>query len=185
MSAKKVDLIIHPVRFRILQILTTEKLTTQEIAGWLSDIPKSSIYRHLKKLLDAELVSVAETRLVKGIQEKTYQLAQRPYLSADDMAGLMADDHLRYFTTYLLTVLRGFADYLTTAESDGGEIDLLADRVGYTEVRFFANNSEFDEFQATINEAVLKLMNNEEGNGRRKHKIALITHPLVSNGPNK
>ena len=177
MSLTKVDLIMHPVRFRILQTLAGANLTTQEIDDRLPDVPKSSIYRHLKLLLAGEMIAIAEKRLVNGIQEKVYRLAQRPYLSADDMTGLTPDDHMRTFTTYVMTLLQGFAHYLDTA----GEMpDLLTDRVGYTEVAFWANEAEMDAFQAALNQAILPLLQNDgEENGRRRHKVALVTHPIM------
>lgn len=177
MSLAKVDLIMHPVRFRILQTLAGATLTTQEIDDRLPDVPKSSIYRHLKLLLAGEMIAIAEKRLVNGIQEKTYRLAQRPYLSAEDVTGMTADDHLRTFTTYVMTLLQGFADYLDTA---GESPDFLADRVGYTEVAFWADDAEMDAFQTALNQVILPLLPNDAdgGNGRCRHKIALITHPI-------
>ena len=70
MDLDKVELIIHPVRLRIMQAMGAEKLTTQEIAERLPDVPKSSLYRHLKLLLEGEMIGLAETRLVHGIQER-------------------------------------------------------------------------------------------------------------------
>jgi DNA-binding transcriptional ArsR family regulator len=174
----KINLIIHPVRFRILQTLAVEPLTTQEIAEKLPSVPKSSIYRHLKVLLEGKVVGVAEARLVKGIQERTYQLVQRPYLGPDDMSGLTPDEHLDYFAIYLMTVLQGFADYLADAAEKGDQIDLLADRVGYTEAIFFANRDELELFQRRVNQALAELVGNQGGEDRQRHKIALITHPV-------
>ncbi len=182
MSENKIEMIIHPVRFRILQSLMVDSLTTQEIADHLPDVPKSSIYRHLKLLLDAEFVAVADTRMVKGIQEKRYQLAQRPYLGADDMAGLTADAHLRYFTTYFMTILRGFDEYLTSTEKEDGKIDLAADQVGYTEVIFNVTVDEMNSFQSAINQLVMEYMNNKPGEGRQQRKLAIITHPIKTKG---
>jgi DNA-binding transcriptional ArsR family regulator len=176
LSLSKADLILHPVRFRILQTIAADSLTTQEIDDRLPDVPKSSIYRHLKLLLDGEMIEVADTRLVNGIQEKVYRLAQRPYLSAEDVAGMTADDHLRAFTTYVMTLLQGFADYLAVA---GETPDLLADRVGYTEVMFWATDAELDQCLTALNQAILPLLPNDEaGNGRRRRKIAVVSHPL-------
>ena len=67
MTHQKLDLVFHPVRLRLLQVLSNSHLTTQEIADLLPSIPKSSIYRHLKLLLDEGLVRVTDTRPVKGI----------------------------------------------------------------------------------------------------------------------
>lgn len=176
MSLTKVGLIMHPVRVRILQTAASDSLTTQEINERLPDVPQSSIYRHLKLLLDGEMIAVAETRLVNGIQEKVYRLAQRPYLSADDVSGMTTDDHLRTFTTYIMTLLQGFGEYLDTA---GPTPDFLADRVGYTEVLFWATDAEMDAFQAVLNEAILPFLQNAgDGNGRRRRKIAIVSHPV-------
>ena len=117
---KKADLLIHPIRLQILQTLTNGSLTTQEISDALPSIPKSSIYRHLRLLLTGGMIKVAETRSVRGIQEKVYRLLQAPHLGPEDVAGLTREDHLGYFTTYTATLLQGFADYLDSISKIGG-----------------------------------------------------------------
>ena len=176
MSLSKADLILHPVRLRILQTLTADFLTTQQISQQLPDIPTSSIYRHLKLLLDSEMVEVADTQQVRGIQEKVYRLAQAPYLSATDVAGLTADDHISYFTTFTLTLLHDFMAY---AQAAGEAIDLAKDMSGYTDVVFWANGAELMEMFQAINQAILPWVQLGPGNGRHKHKFATITHPLA------
>ncbi|MEZ4642153.1 MAG: helix-turn-helix domain-containing protein [Chloroflexota bacterium] len=178
MPLSKAEMIIHPVRFRILQTLMGTSLTTQQIADLLPDVPKSSIYRHLKVLLDSEMIAIVDTQLVNGIQEKWYGLQQRPYLGPDDVSDMTAADHLRFFTIYMLATLRGFADYLETAVDANGQVDLLADRVGYTEIALFVDPDELNEFQQSLNELLAKFASNEPRNGRHKHKFALITHPV-------
>jgi len=177
----KIEFIIHPVRFRILRTINKDSLTTQEIADRLADIPKSSIYRHLKLLLRNDLIVVAETRLVNGIQEKTYRLDRSARLSADDMKELSADDHIRYFTTYALTLVQDYAEYVTAVFAQNNALDMLADRTGYTEVSFYATTVELDTLQAEINAAVMKLLANNAGNGRQRHKLAIVSHPLPNN----
>ena len=181
MNVSKVELIIHPVRMRILQTLVGETLTTQEIAGQLPDVPKSSIYRHLKLLLQGDMIAVAEARLINGIQEKVYTLAQSPRLGPNEIAELTADDHLRYFSTYVMTLLHGFAAYLSRAEATDS-LNLLADRVGYTEAYFYATDEELLALAAAMNEVITKLMQNHAGNGRRRYKFAVVTHPEAETG---
>ncbi len=175
---QKSDLIIHPVRFRILRAIGREDVTTQQIAERLPDVPKSSIYRHLKLLLDGEMVVVAEMRLVNGIQEKVYRVAQRPYLSAEDVQNLSADEHVDLFATYVMTLLQGFSLYAHNAEAKTGKVDMVADRVGYTEVAFYATLAEFDQLQQSLNEAIVPLLKNESGNGRVRRKLSFLTHPV-------
>jgi DNA-binding transcriptional ArsR family regulator len=175
----KADLIIHPIRLRILRELSSAQLTTQELSERLEDVPTSSIYRHIKLLLDGELVEVADARLVKGIQEKTYRLVQPAILGPDDVANWTAEDHLGYFTTYALTLIHDFNSYVTAAEKEQEGLDFLTDRVGYREVVLYAKIEELDAAIGAINAALLPLLQNEAGNGdRRKYKLATILHPL-------
>jgi DNA-binding transcriptional ArsR family regulator len=173
----KADLVIHPVRLRILRLLGGGAQTTQEIAERLGDVPTSSLYRHLKLLLDGGLVEVADRRLVKGIQEKTYRPAQTAVLGPGAVAMWTADDHVHYFTTYVLTLIHDFAAYVLQAEADRGSIDMLADRVGYREVDFYATTQELDLAFGAVNVALLPLLQHKEGDGRRRYKLATVLHP--------
>jgi hypothetical protein len=174
LGSSKADLILHPARFMVLQTLAGQQLTTQEISEALPSVPKSSIYRHLKLLHDGGMIEVAATHPVKGIPEKVYRLAQAPYLGPEDMSGLNQEEHLRYFASYLATLLQGFADYLDFSE----KLDLLADRVGYTEAKFYANNKELDQFSKDLNQMLMPLLKNQPGSDRHRHKIAFVTYPV-------
>ncbi len=178
MTVNDVELVIHPVRLRILQSLESGALTTQEIAERLPDVPKSSLYRHLRLLLKSDFVSIAEIRLVQGIQEKVYELNRPARRGQEDISGLSADDHLRYFTTYLMTLLRGFSDYI----SESSEIDFAADRVGYSEVSFWATGQELDDFSGLLDSALVPLLKNGEDQDRKQRKIAVIGHPMLTRG---
>lgn len=179
MSKSLLDLILHPVRLRILQALSVENLNTQQISEALPDVPTSSIYRHLKLLLDNNMIAVAGTRMVKGIEEKTYRLVQPPRI--DDpavMAELTADEHIHYFTMYASSLIQSFAAYVQSQQ----KTDMLADRVGYSEGLVYASTEEIDELGKIINEAVMKLAANKPGEGRRLRKIGLVFHPVIVPG---
>lgn len=176
MSLAQVELVIHPIRLRILQTLSPGPLTTQEIARRLPDVPKSSIYRHLRLLLEGSVVALAETRLVNGIEEKVYRLQSATDLSGDDFAAGTNEDHFRYFTTYLISLLHGFAAYLEATP----QADLTADYVGFREVIFYASPVELDQFQTVLRQQLQPLLQNEPATGRRKHKLSTIAFPVKS-----
>jgi hypothetical protein len=90
---------------------------------------------------------------------------------------LTAEEHIQYFTTYALTLIEGFATYVTETERNQGSIDMLADRVGYREVAFYASPQELDVAFAAVNQAIIPLIQQEAGNGRRQYKFATIVHP--------
>jgi len=182
---ERVDLILHPVRFRILETLVGESLTTQEIADQLPDVPKSSIYRHVRALLDAELIAVEGTRPVRGVVERTYRLDHLPHLGPEEIGGLTAEACVHYFRVYAMTLIQGFAAYVNAAGGgppggrppDGAPPDMLADRAGYTETFVWATTEELDRFGAALNESLHPLLENRPAEGRRRHKIVFITHP--------
>lgn len=170
----KVEVVVHPARLQILQTLSKGALTTQQIAEELPRQPKSSIYRHLKILLDAEMVQVVETQLVKGKEERVYALAQAPHINAQDIAHATAQDHLYTFTLYAVSLLSGFSEYLESGEA----LDLVGDRVGFGEFALNVTREELDELNKKLQEALIPLMQNPPGAGRYKHKFALISHPI-------
>ncbi len=175
MSDSILDLIIHPVRLQIMQLLTLRQMTTQEIGAALPDVPTSSLYRHLKQLLDSGLLTVAESHQVRGIEEKVYALAQSPHLSDPALfASLTPEEHLHYFTMYAAALIQGFASYVRHSP----HIDMLADRVGYTEALVWATDEELDAFGAALNTALLPLMQRGPGEGRRLRKVGVVVHPF-------
>ncbi|MCI0397837.1 MAG: helix-turn-helix domain-containing protein [Chloroflexi bacterium] len=171
---KKAELIIHPVRLRILQVLAGRPLSTQDMAKELPDVAKSSLYRHVKLLLNGGLLAVAETRLINGIEEKIYQLAGQPHLSQEDLAGATATEHLQYLATFVASLLQGFNDYLEANPHP----DLAADRVGYSATTFWATPEELDAFGEALRQAFAPLMAHGPGGGRRQHRLAFISYPV-------
>ncbi len=159
-----------------MQALTDGPKTTQDISLLLPEVPTSSLYRHLKILLDGKMILIDETRLVRGIQEKFYKMAQSPRLTAEELIGITAEEHLRLFTTYAITLLQGYTDYLKRTPDP----DYEDDRVGYSEVIVWVTNEQLDEFGRKLNEALIPLLNQEPGPGRHRHKLAVITHPVGS-----
>lgn len=175
---ERIDLILHPVRFRVLGALSGETLTTAELAERLPDVPKSSIYRHLRALLDGGLIALAGERPVRGMVEKLYRLDQPPHLNAAAVSGLTTEQHAHYFRVFAMTLIEDFAAYIRAA-GDGAALDMAADRAGYTQAFVFATSEELDHFGTALNEALRPLLDNPPNQeGRRKHKLAVITHPV-------
>jgi DNA-binding transcriptional ArsR family regulator len=174
MSLEKADLIIHPVRLRIFMSLAAGPQTTQEIAGRLPDVPLSSLYRHLKLLSAGGLIEVVEARIVQGIQEKVYGLAQAPHLDQDDIAHFSPDDYLRHFTTFIVALLQGFVDYLAATSAP----DLARDYAGFTEAPLWGTAEEIEAGLRALNEVIGPLISQGPGPGRRQYKLATIIHPI-------
>jgi DNA-binding transcriptional ArsR family regulator len=173
MKLSKADLIIHPIRLRILQVLSRDPATTHKISENLPDVPLSSLYRHLRLLLEGNMIAVSETRLIHGIEEKVYQLENIPRLTQEDLVDLSGEEHLQYFTIYLVTLLEGFGRYLESSP----KVDYLLDRTGYTEIDLWATGEELDQLSQSINQSIKTIMENKPSKERRLQKFAIITYP--------
>jgi DNA-binding transcriptional ArsR family regulator len=88
-----------PLRLAILRAMMTDvhaAYRVKDLAETLGQ-PVTRLYRHIKVLEAAGLIRVARTRLVSGIQESQYQVAQfalrlsRELLAAPGNAGKVAD----------------------------------------------------------------------------------------------
>ena len=57
---EKSKLLLHPVRTRIIRILSNRELNTEEIMGFLDDVPQATLYRHIKVLLDNNVIVITK-----------------------------------------------------------------------------------------------------------------------------
>lgn len=173
--SEKADLIIHPIRLRIMQLLSRQPLTTSELDQLMPDVAKSSLYRHIRKLLDGGFIAIAETHPVKGTPENTYRLIQAPHISVEDAQQMSKEDHLHLFSSYVAGLVQEFKSYLDSQET----LDLVSDRVGYSEILFFANTDELDALIIPFRDQLSQLSQQTSQPGRRLRKLVLINHPEV------
>lgn len=175
MNKKKINLIIHPVRLRILQVLSNSRLTTSDIADALPSFPKSSIYRHLKILLDEGMVEIAETRPIKGTLEKVYQLALAPKLEVSDLQGISREELLRQFTTFTASLLHGFSTFLDSTADE----KVLHQIFGYTDFTFYATDEEMEDFRKILLENLARLTQYPPSPERTQRLLSITTFPLI------
>nr|WP_165977186.1 helix-turn-helix domain-containing protein [Nonomuraea diastatica] len=68
---------LHPVRIRLAQILALGPRTGTQLRQALPHVPYSSLYRHIRWLVDAGVIHVVGERKVRGAVEHTYELDER------------------------------------------------------------------------------------------------------------
>jgi hypothetical protein len=97
--ASNVELILHPVRMRVLVALSGRRLTPRQIGQVLPDIAPATLYRHINALVHGGILTVVEERQTRSATEKVYAIVeQAARLTGDDVRMAGKDDHLRYFT---------------------------------------------------------------------------------------
>ncbi len=168
------DLLLHPVRLRIVQaFLGTRALTTAELGAELADVPTASLYRQVALLADAGVLAVVGERKVRGASERRYRLVLEA-ASIDDPAGLSAEDHRRAFGTFVAGLLGDFDRYLSRA---GAQPDLAADGVGYRQAGLWLDDDEFADLLAELRTLVGARMALPEREGRRRRLVSTVVLP--------
>jgi hypothetical protein len=178
MGMSRADLILHPVRLRIILAfasdLGTRQLTPQQVAAILPDLPQASLYRHIERLHRGGVLAVVGERRVRGAVERTYVLAAGgSTLTPEELAQATRDEHLRYFTSFAAGLIAQFERYLQRPE-----IDLAADGVGYRQVVIDLSDEEVQELAVAVNAAVARFLERGTRSGRRRRILATVLLPL-------
>jgi DNA-binding transcriptional ArsR family regulator len=179
MPFSKAELILHPVRLRIILAISGRQMTAQDLAGALPDVAQATLYRHINALAEGEILTVVDERPVRGTVEKTYALPEghSHRLTAEDLAGLGPEDHMHYFTVFVAALLSDFAAYLQREQ-----IDPVADGVGYQSVPLYLSDGELQNLAAGINALVIPLLSNGPGEGRTRRTFSTVMIPTESDG---
>lgn len=83
------DVVLHPVRLRILQEVGLREVTTSQLREALPDVTPATLYRHVKALLEADVLTVVSERKVRGAVERTLAAGPRQaHVDAQEAASI-------------------------------------------------------------------------------------------------
>lgn len=173
MNRAKEDLLLHPVRLRIIQATAGRHVTAQALAAELPDVPQATLYRQLRILTEAGILAVASERRVRNMLERTYALSEKSLLLAhEDLQGATPEDHIRLFTQYLGSLLGYYARYLRH-----GDIDLARDEVVFRAFPVYLSPAERARLDRDVDAALRPYLENGPSPGRRRTVLGLMALP--------
>lgn len=169
-----VELLLHPVRLRIVQaFLGRSDLTTATLRDLLPDVPAASLYRQVAMLIDASVLTVVAERRVRGAVERTYALdLTAAQVSPAELTELTPDDHRRLFMVFVAGLLGDFDGYLETQQPD-----LVADHAGYFQNALWLTDAEHRRLQRRLGEAFAPFVANKPSLRRKRRLVSFITIP--------
>ena len=175
----KSDLIIHPVRLRILQTMFDgRELTTSQLCELLPDVSKATVYRQVAVLAEGGLLEVADEQRVRGAVERRYRVQRaRVSMSVEDAAEMSLEDHRRGFTAVVTALLAEFDVYL-----DREDADPVADSVSYRQFSLWLSPEERDEMIEQMRAVVRSKVDNGPAPGRTRHLLTPILIPVEGPG---
>lgn len=172
---KKTDLLLHPVRMRIIQqLLAEEPQTILQLAEVLGDVPQATLYRHMRLMLEAHLIEVVQVNKIHGQEERVYA-AVKENLSIPESEAYSAsqEDHLRYFSIFHANLLQQATAYLSKTPVE----QYATDGFGYWNAPLHMSDEEFATFVAGVNELLEKVATNKPTPERKTRLFASMMIP--------
>lgn len=171
-----VELILNPVRMRVLMALAGRQMTAQQLAEVLGDVPVATLYRHINRLTEAGVLTVASERKVRGTVEKAYTLtAQGPQLSLEEFTSLSQSEHLRYFIMFTASLMDDYSRYIQHSDPHR----MVEDGVGYRKLPLELSDEEFVKFATGLNDAILPYVTNQPAKNRRRRLFSYALMPAI------
>ncbi|WP_336787573.1 helix-turn-helix domain-containing protein [Paenibacillus sp. MMO-177] len=180
MKQPKADLILHPIRMRIIQAFLPEgSRTTQQLAEQLPNIPQATLYRHLNILRQAGLIHVIEERKNRGSVEKVYSLAkQAEDLTPEELTEKSSDQHMELFMKFVASLIGDFGAYIGQEH-----YHLAEDGVSFRQVQLYMNDEEYQAFLTAYRAQMKPYANAGPSEGRKLRMISTIVIPEALQQP--
>jgi hypothetical protein len=170
MNKTKENLLLHPVRMRILLATGTRQVTAQQLANELPDIPQATLYRNIRTLAAAGMLVVVQERRVHNTIEKTYALApQDTFLTVEDLKNAQPSDYIRLFTQFLGQLEGYYVRYIKQ-----GNVDLARDHLLFQAVPLYLSDEEILRLGRDLTEALSPYVKNEPAPERQRYVLGLI-----------
>ncbi|WP_223821009.1 helix-turn-helix domain-containing protein [Bacillus sp. S3] len=169
-----IDVILHPVRIRIIQALINQQITAQQLKELLPDIPQASLYRHLKKLVEAKIIHIVDEIPNRGTVEKVYSIndPNKAVIGPEELNKLSKEEHLGLFIKFMANLMGEYERYLSHEK-----FNLVNDGVSYRQTSMNLNEAEFAEFIKEMTAVYKKFSANKPQTGRRRRTLATIIIP--------
>ena len=160
MDTRRSDILLHPVRLRIVLAAAGDEVTTTDIARRLPDISQATLYRHVAKLADAGILEVADERQARGAVERTYRVnAAHSSINAGDAGDMSAEEHLQALTTFMGIVVEA------------------TDGVSFRQARLWLTDGELEGLVTDVTDALAPYLDVEKTPERRPRLLSTILMP--------
>jgi DNA-binding transcriptional ArsR family regulator len=168
------DLLLHPVRLRIIQALLGDRaLTTSDLRSELGDVPPASLYRHVARLVNAGVLSIVAERRVRGTLERTYVLrVAAASINLDEVARMTRQDHRNAFMAFVAGLLGDIDRYLSR-----DDFDPIRDGASFRIAGLWLDDAEFAEFLRDTLRVIQPRLANAPKPGRRRRILGTVLLP--------
>ena len=172
------ELMVHPIRMRIVTAMSNDRVTAKDLAEALPDIPQTTLYRHINILVEGGLLEVVDEIPQRGTVERVLGFKVQPSLSPEDLRGLSKEQYKDTFTLIMFNLLN---EALRTLENlpEGEEIDLLGSGFQFSECQLNLSDEEYQQMNQKILDIMVSAMGNKPSNERKRRVFAYMYIPVA------
>lgn len=161
------EVLLNPVRIRIIQELALRgNMTATELCEKASDVPRTTMYRHINILLDNNILSVVSEKKIRGSLERTLALNIEE-ISRHNTLENASQNALGF----LMNRYTKFHNYFNDDKPDPAK-----DKIFLNNTILMMDDNEFDQFLSELRELFIKY-SFEYANGRKARDISVISAP--------
>lgn len=162
------EIILNPVRMRIIQELsTTQTITANELCERISDVPRTTMYRHINVLIDNNILTVVAEKKVRGSLERKIALN----ISEVSKHNTIENAAQNAFE-FLMVNYTKFHKYFNGENPEPGK-----DKIFLNNTVLMMSDREFDQFIEELRQLLLKY-NLELAENRKARDISIISSPV-------
>jgi len=174
MNEKLMGCLTNPLKYKLLMAINSRKrATTKELAEIAKQLPQTTLYRYLKKMVADGLIEVVEENRIRNVNEKVYSLAidfnAELEMIAKDPSSDAAAVQIRRFAN-------GLVDEFERNLPEG-EINPLLDGYGFFIAPIHVSRDEATELISKIIEVLKPYEANELTPDRHLQNWAMVLTP--------
>ncbi|KPI48007.1 transcriptional regulator [Clostridioides difficile] len=167
-------LILNPVRLRILQYIRLHgSVRTSDIVKYLNDIPRATVYHHVKILEENNMIEVVKENRVRGTIEKVYALKE--YTA--DMEG---ETFVALSTAFHVGLMQEMNEYFSRKEQEHKK-----DNVFFTSALLYMSDDEYENLLKSIADLLKPYVEQKPKSNLKLRKLSIISSPPVDNDKTK
>lgn len=159
-------LILNPARLRIMQYIRLHgSVRTSDIVEYLKDIPRATVYHHVKILEDNKIIEVVQENRVRGTLEKVYSMCEND-------TPMEKETSVALSTAFHMGLMQEMNEYLSSNNPD-----CKRDQVWFTTGLLFITDDEYRNLVQDIGNLLKPYIGRNPDSGRPLRKLSIISAP--------
>jgi len=165
------DLLLHPVRWRIVHRVMGREVTTTDLKNDLPEVPPTTLYRHVAALIDAGYLTVVREKRVRGATERTLTFNHAAAgVDEAEARAMTVEQHRQAFLMMLARVAGDFDRFI-----DRGELYTRMEQLNYHQLALYVGSDD----ATPISEGLLALFEPymQQAPGKTRIMLSVISVP--------